>query len=160
MLLILNSLSMIILTLIKPSGPFCASAGLKFILWMVAEEKKPWTATENPFLDKWMPTETAENAGLKTCLMSGCCILMTNSVPRVSETGHNCPPGYLYPILVSAALSDLRHTPSNLQQAGRQSAQAHCGQRPPLPSCTLFLRKQPISDPGSDQWEARKSRPG
>ena len=74
MLLILNSLSMIILTLIKPSGPFSASAGLKFILWMVAEEKKPWTATENPFLDKRMPTETTENAGLKTCLMSGCCI--------------------------------------------------------------------------------------
>lgn len=73
-LLIFNSLSMIILTLLKPSGPFSASAGLKFILRMVAEEKKPWRATENPFLDKWTPTQTTENVGLKTCLTSGCCI--------------------------------------------------------------------------------------
>lgn len=42
--------------------------------WMVVEEKKPWPATEKSFLDKWKPTETTENAGLKTCLTSGYCI--------------------------------------------------------------------------------------
>lgn len=55
-LLIFNSLSMIILTLLKPSGTFSASAGLKFILGMVVEEKKPWRATENPFLNNRTPT--------------------------------------------------------------------------------------------------------
>ena len=65
--------------------------------------------------------------------------LMTNSVPRVSETGHNWPPGYLYPIKVSPALSDLRHTASNLQQAGRQSAQAHCGNARQCRAVLCFL---------------------
>lgn len=140
---------------VSASAGFSTSRLLsKFILGMVEGREE----TLDSGLAKQMPTgkNRFEN-GFDVSLLQ----LVMNPVPGTTEAGrapHYPPP----PDLSSVPMTAGRCNPCSLgdclppaSQQLREVRKRTAGSAGPL-----LLRKQPISDPGVDQWEARMNRPG